>query len=441
MKMLMRQDPRARPSDSGTTTGGKGDRLIAAVLEGGANGYDTACLLRDHGITTFLLSPQELRDGKYPGIELLRSPSPEEPENLTAFLNETVAPGQNVVLLAASDRFTLFLAHQRDQLEERFLYLLPDAALTEALDNKMLFYELCHRNGIPYPKTVIVAGKGEFESALGAVSFPSIVKPFRSRDWPQALGNKVQIVRTAEELLRLVPAALSYGCEVIIQDLIPGGAQTDFMVGGLYNEGGNPVRLYVGQKILQNPLDVGAGCHVHLSWNEGVVVLANAFAKSTGYCGLVDMDIKYDPRDSGYKLIEVNPRNGLWHRCSSDGRWDISSYYVHWISGRADVVEGYKAHEDGRKWIHPHMHLCSRIEENGLLRGTALWLKEMHQTKLRCAWDFRDLRRSWRCFRTVVGHVRRLSLRTLLFGREPRRSRESPVRPGNLVRMVSGERL
>lgn len=418
-----------------------GDRLVAAVLEGGANGYDTACLLREHGITTFLLSPQELRDGNYPGIELRRCPSPEEPEKLTAFLNETVAPGENVVLLAASDRFTLFLARQREHLDKRFFYLMPDASLTETMDNKMLFYELCRRNGIPHPKTAMVEDQGQLEAILETISFPSIVKPFRSRDWPPALGNKVQIVRTAEELLRLVPAALSEGCEVIIQDLIPGGAQTDFIVGGLYNEGGNPVRLYIGQKILQNPLGVGAGCHVQLVWNEGVVALANAFAKSTGYCGLADMDIKYDPRDGTYKMIEVNPRNGLWHRCSSDGRWDISSFYVHWISGRGDVVQDYKAHEDGRTWIHPHVHLCSRIEENGLLRGTVLWLKEMHQTKLRCAWDFRDLRRSWRCFRVVLGHVRRLSLRTLLFGRERQRSREPHGRPLNSVRLVSGERL
>jgi D-aspartate ligase len=397
-------------------TGDKSSRLVVAVMGGGANGYDAAVSLRAHNIETFVLTSRALTDGKYPG-SVLRCPGPEESGALATFLNGTVAPGNQVVLLPTSEAFALFLARNRGRLEERFLYLIADASLIEATDNKMLFHELCAKNGIPCPKTQVVRNQRELESSLGEVSFPVVVKPFRSRDWPASVGYKVTVVNEIEALRAVVLEAMSHACEVIVQDMIPGGAQTDVVAGGLYDRNGMPLKLYVAQKILQNPLDVGAGCYAKLMWNPQVADLCNRFAERTGYRGLVDMDIKYDPRDQTYKMIEVNPRQGMCHRISSDGRWDLLSFYVHWLSGQEVAAGDYQVHEDGRTWIYPHAHLCSRIEERGLLRGTLQWLREMRHTPLRCAWALRDLRRCWRYFRVVVGHVRSLSLGTLLFGR------------------------
>ena len=393
-------------------------QLIAAVLAGGGNGYDIVVLLNDHNIKTYLLTPEKLKDGKYPYAELLQCPCPDMADELAAFINMNIAPGRKVVLIPSSNEFALFLADKRKQLDERFVYLMPDASLMATLDNKKLFYELCRKHNLPYPQTHIVGNISEFESVLEKVTLPSIVKPFRSRDWNKSIGYKVTIVKSLEELRPVVRNALSFGCEVIIQDMIPGGAETDLIVGGLYDDSGSPVKLYVGQKLLQHPLDVGIGCYVNLSWNQEAVDLANNFVKFTGYCGLVDIDIKFDPRDKKYKIIEVNPRNGLCHRISCDGKWDLLSFYVNWINEIKDIYKDFKSHEDGRKWIYPHEHLCSRLEENGLIKGVILWIKDMWQAKLRCAWDIRDIYRCWKYFRVVIGHIRRLGIRRLFFGRK-----------------------
>lgn len=393
-------------------------QLIAAVFEGGGNGYDTINLLAEHNVKTFLVTPDRLKDGKYPNAEILQCPSTNLAGELVSFINTNIAPGKNVVLIPSSNEFALFLAKNREQLDERFVCLLPDASLLKALDDKMLFYELCRKHDIPCPNTLIVRNKSEFESVLDKVNLPSIAKPFRSRDWNESIGYKVTIAKSLEELRVVVLNALSCGCEMIIQDMIPGGAKTDLIVGGLYDEDSNPVKLYVGQKLLQHPLDVGVGCYVSLLWNQNVVDLVNTFVKRTGYRGLVDVDVKFDPRDKMYKIIEVNPRNGLCHRISHDGSWDILSFYVNWINGIKGFAGNYKSHKDGRKWIYPNEHLCSRIEERGIIGGIVLWLKDMRQTKLRCAWDTRDIYRCWRYFRVVVGHIRRLSIRTWFFGRK-----------------------
>ncbi len=393
-------------------------QLIAAVLAGGGNGYDIVDLLYKHNIKTYLLTPKKLIDGKYPRTELLLCPPTNKAEELVSFINTKIAPGENVVLVPSSSEFALFLAQQKNKLNNRFLFCLPDASLLDDLDNKMLFFELCQKHKIPCPKTIIIRNIKEFEDSLENIRYPVIVKPFRSRQWKESIGYKVTIARTEDILKDVISKALSSGCEVIIQDMIPGGAKTDLIVGGLYDENSDPVKLYVGQKLLQHPLDIGIGCYVGLTWRQEAVDLVNNFAKKNGFRGLVDVDLKFDPRDTTYKIIEVNPRNGLSHKISSDGKWDLLSFYVNWISGNRDIAVDFKSHEDGRKWIYPHEHLCSRIEEKGIFSGFTQWLKDMRQAKLRCAWNPKDLYRCYRYSRVVIGHVRRLKIRQIFFGRK-----------------------
>ena len=390
------------------------ERLAAAVLRGGGIGYDTVRSLHSHGIDTYLLTAKRLRDGKYPGATILTCPShdtPEGAEALVTFLNTRLAPGRDVVLLPTSDDGALFLASRRNQLDKRFRYLTSDASLVEAMDNKMLFYELCEKHGIAYPKTWIIRNQAELECALAQVSAPSIVKPFRSRLWPESIGYKVIVARSVGELRTLLPRALAAGCEIIVQEMIPGGPETIVFLGGLYDQNSHPVKLYVGRKLLQYPLDIGSTCFATLSWNQDVADMTNVFMKRIGYQGLIDMEFKYDSRDGTYKIIEVNPRNGLWHRISDNGRWDITSYYVHWLCGDEGTVRDYRPHEDGRRWVFPHAHLCSCVETDGLLRGLGSWCREVCGTRLRCGWDIWDLRRDWSNARSVFAHVRRLGWR------------------------------
>jgi D-aspartate ligase len=396
------------------------DKLAAAVFRGGGIGYDTVCSLHSHNIETYLLTSKKLKDGKYPGARILMCPShltSDGASKLVTFLNTNLAPGRKVVLIPTSGDSALFLAQKRRELDERFLYVMPDASVVDAMDNKMLFYELCEKYGMPYAKTQIVHSEQELDSIIASIEYPSIVKPFRSRDWPESAGYKVQIVTTVEDLRKIVLNVLSHGYELLVQDMIPGGPETIFFIGGLYDENSNPVKLYMGQKLLQYPLEIGSTSYGRLTWKDELVRLSNDFIKAAGYSGLVGIEFKYDQRDETYKMIEINPRSGLFHRISSDGVWDISSFYVFWISGMGNAAKDYKAHEDNRRWIYPHAHLCSCIEDKGFCRGVRMWLRDMRQTKLRCAWDIRDIHRDWHYMRVVFGHIRRLGIRTLVFGK------------------------
>ena len=397
--------------DAGTTD------TVAVVLGRGANAHDTARLLSSHSIRTFLLSPVPLKDGKHTGAEFLRCPDPSDVDALSTFLNERVAPDRQVVLLAATDAFATFLAYSRDLLDTRFSFLHPAPALTKALDNKFLFYRLCQEHNIPCPLSFAVQNERDYALVRKSVRFPCVVKPPYSGDWSEDIGYKVQVVFSQQELDTLVETVLSHDRALSIQDMIPGTTESIFFVGGLYDERSEPVKLYVGQKLLQHPLDVGSTCYARLRWNPEVVNLANAFAKRTGYSGLVDIEFKYDRRDGLYKIIEVNPRNGLWHKISSDGRWDISTFYYLWLCGVSDRAITYQAHTDGRTWTYPHRHLCSRIEETGLWRGSLTWLREMPGASVRCAHNGWDLYRYYRGSRIVLGHLRTLGIRVCFRGR------------------------
>ncbi len=395
------------------------EKLVAAVFRGGGIGYDTVRSLYSHNIETYLLTSKKLNDGKYPGATMMICPShltSQGANELVTFLNKNLAPGRKVVLIPTSDDSALFLAQKRDELDERFLYLMPDSLLVEALDNKMLFYELCNKHGLPYPKTWIVRNESELEVVSREISVPVILKPFRSRQWPEAMGYKVALVHSIDEFQTIIRKSLSFSCETIIQDVIPGDPETIWFIGGLYDVDSNPVKLYVGHKLLQYPLNIGSTCFAELMWNQDMVDITNNFLRAINYSGLIDIEFKYDKRDDKYKIIEINPRNGLWHRISDDGNLDITSYYVNWLCGNKEAFNNYMSHEDGRKWIYPHEHLCSRIEQEGFIRGIGRWFRDMNKTRLRCAWNIKDLHRNWRNSRVVLGYVRRLGIRTLISG-------------------------
>ena len=392
-------------------------RVLAAVLEEGNNGYDAVRSLEELGVETLLLSPSLADPGRYRGATLVRCPDPEDVEPAASFFNQRVAPGRDIVLVAASDKFALFLARCRRMLQPRFRFVAPGSELAEALHDKHLFHLLCREKGVSCPATYLLEAEDDIDRLADELPFPCIVKPRHSRGWTRAVGYKVQRVLSLESLRRLGGRAWATGASLLVQDDIPGGPEEIFFVGGFYDERSRPEQLFIGQKLLQYPLYFGSTCAARLHWNQEAVDAANAFAAAVGLSGLVDIEFKRDGRDGSLKIIEVNLRNGLWHRISHDGRLNVTAYYYLRLSGGLAEADAFRPHEDGRRWLVPYQYLCSSVEAFGLVRGGLSWLREMRRTSLRCATDVTDVRRSFRHGRVVLGHLRRLSLGTLRSGR------------------------
>ena len=224
--------------------------------------------------------------------------------------------GARPVLIAADDVASLFVDRQLTELRE--LFSLPDqpAGLPLELSNKRLLHERCLELGIPTPESRIPGSVAEAREAAAELGYPVVVK---AAD-PRVLGmsdspDSVAIVRDARQLDALLaqvdPAVLP---ELLLQEYIPGDAQSVWMFNGYFGRDGTCPIGIVGQKIRQAPPRTGATSLGIVVDNEAVRELSTTFLQRLGYRGIVDMGVRFDERDGTYKILDVNPRIGASFR-------------------------------------------------------------------------------------------------------------------------------
>ena len=123
----------------------------------------------------------------------------------------------------------------------------------------------------------------------------------------QSLGGLVDTIRQIEES--------GYEDNLIIQEYIPGGDCTLYDA-VFYCGTDKKVKLMTFAQIgLQERTNTGVGnCTVLVNgfdeygYKEELINSMKAFLEDIGYQGFCEFDLKYDPRDETYKILEINPR-------------------------------------------------------------------------------------------------------------------------------------
>ena len=77
-------------------------------------------------------------------------------------------------------------------------------------------------------------------------------------------------------------------------------------------------------KIRHYPPDFGSGSFCRSSWRPSAVEPGLSLLKAIGYSGLAAPELKKDPRDGQYKMIEVNARTILQNRLAATCGLDIA---------------------------------------------------------------------------------------------------------------------
>jgi len=75
--------------------------------------------------------------------------------------------------------------------------------------------------------------------------------------------------------------------------------------------------------------------------------MCSTFIRQLGYKGHIGVELKYDERDSIYKLIEVNPRFGLWDGLPTLCGMDFSLINCRYLHGQS--ISRLDTFEDGVK--------------------------------------------------------------------------------------------
>lgn len=245
-----------------------------------------------------------------------------EPEAFVSILNEEVERyrGKNPVLISCGDNYTRLLSSVKDQIDPEYIIVCPEYENVNAVNSKYLFYQICEKAGVPYPKTVALRDANLEEVPF---TYPLVLKPDDAEDYNAHPfeGQKKAFVLDSEEELRKALSdtyAAGYSGIMLMQEFIPGGDENMRVVNGYKRSDGPVALMSMGQPLLEDyyPMAIGNYNVILASGDDEVYDTVDKLLAEVPYLGYFNLDLKYDHRDGVFKVFDFNPRMGR------------SSYYV-----------------------------------------------------------------------------------------------------------------
>ena len=224
-----------------------------------------------------------------------------------AFVDFLVALGDELgrptPIFPSNDGFLNAIARNADRLGDRFLYPFPGWDVVGPIQTKRFQLERARALGIPHPRTS--------DRPTAELGFPVLVKPSDPVGFQAEFRIHSFRCETMDELERAYERALPH--DPLVQELIPGGDDTLYTLGSYLDASGKPLGVFCGRKLRQTPPLVGT-CRVgEALWVQEVVDAGLRFLAALDFRGLSQVELKRDPRDGRYKLMEINPRLYQWH--------------------------------------------------------------------------------------------------------------------------------
>lgn len=232
--------------------------------------------------------------------------------------------GEKVLLVPCHDVYVRLVVENKKELSKYYVFNTPNEEIMDNLLVKEKFYEKYKNKGLEFPKTYFYDVKKELNIPED-FKYPLILKPgdgllyYRHRFPNQA---KVYRLNTKEEIEQIVNKVKESGYDgnLIIQEYIPGDDTNLFDSVFYVDTKGKATLATFAQIGLQEHGPTALGnCTVLINnYNQygktkETVEQLKKFLEEIKYTGFAEFDLKYDPRDKKFKVLEINPRQA---RCS-----------------------------------------------------------------------------------------------------------------------------
>ncbi len=316
------------------------NKKIQPVLLGGdINCYSVArAFHEEYNVTSIAFGKYLLgatKDSKI--IDFRVEPKLSNPEELTALLlelaDELIGKGFQPILMGCTDEYAEYIIDNRSALEKKFVTPYINAELKDKLIEKELFYSLCEEQNLDYPKTYIFS-KGDSTTEFN-FNYPVIVKPSDSvLFWKHPFEGmkKAYLANTPEEFKEITDSIYKgqYDKNLIIQDFIPGDDSCMRVLTCYSDQNGKVKMMCLGHVLLEEHTPKGIGNHAAIitEYDEALMNKFKEFLENINYTGFSNFDIKFDTRDSSYKVFEINLRQGRSNYYVTGSGFNIARYVV-----------------------------------------------------------------------------------------------------------------
>jgi D-aspartate ligase len=226
--------------------------------------------------------------------------------------------GQKMVAIPTSDSFALLLDRYRNELKDYLYFAIPNYCLKDRLISKRGLMESAKQFGVPVSESVLVRSADELNHCIDSLPYPCVMKPNFSFDWHtgpvQSItkGNKVIVVKSAEECMKVYAKISCFSNEIQIQEIIP-GPDENLVYFVSYTDRNHRVRVsFAGRKKRVSPIHFGSASYAEIFRDPLLTEMCIGLLEGCKFWGCSGIELKKDERDGIYKLIEINARFGLW---------------------------------------------------------------------------------------------------------------------------------
>jgi D-aspartate ligase len=290
------------------------------------------------------------------------------------------AIGCPTVALAEGDEAAVLLAENADRLAECFVLPPVPPALPRRLADKDGLHQMCQELGVPTPRTLSPANRAELLAVSREWGFPLVLKdkePF-TKLRASAMGHTT-VVHDEAELLAL--CGETQCPSVIVQEHIPLDIAEEWFTHLYCSAGGVPRLVFTGRKLRSWPPETGLTTRARSRPNSTLTTLAAELCRAIGYCGIADLDWRFDRRDGRYKLVDFNPRFGQQFRLFSTAQ-------------ELDVVRAMYLDLTGQR-----IPEVSQMHDRGFIVGNldavSVTVTAWRERRLPAALPRRNLERAW----------------------------------------------
>ena len=241
---------------------------------------------------------------------------------------------KKILMVGCGDSYVALASRHRNEFPSNVIVPYIDFELMDQLQHKELFYGLCEKHGIDYPKTIIHRKEMGFNFPC-EFSYPVIVKPSNSIAYwehPFETQNKVYKLDSREEMEKVLHQIYDAGYDdaVIIQDMVPGNDEYMRVLTSYSDRNGKVKMMCLGHVLLEEhtPHGLGNNAVIITEYEKELMERARNLLEDLNYKGFSNFDIKYDSRDGSYRFFEINTRQGRSNYYVTGSGFNVARYFV-----------------------------------------------------------------------------------------------------------------
>jgi predicted ATP-grasp superfamily ATP-dependent carboligase len=202
------------------------------------------------------------------------------------------------------------------------------------------------RHQVAVARDVGIAVPGTADAPTDGLGFPVVVKPSDPVAFRRRFGVKAFRCATRVELDAAFAEARDH--RPTVQEWIPGGDDALWTVGAYLDRGGRALGLFTGRKLRQTPRDIGTARVAEARWIPELAERGVELLRSLRFHGIAQVELKRDPRDGEYKLIEVNPRLWEWHGLAAACGVDLTR--IAYLDATGHPPTPARMSREGKRW-------------------------------------------------------------------------------------------